>query len=422
MPVNWVVGPSHANLGTVATVQVPAGFKFTDASGARRLLPKLPSNAIGLLTPEAGGWVVLFSYSGIGYVSDTGTDGLDADSILKTVRSQVESQLDASFQQGKVPITGINWAIRPNYDSVDHSLEWALTADSGAASITNVNHTIRLLGRHGILEATAVVPGLAGIQSVPLKSLAQAISFNEGERYADYRAGDKPSRLNLAQLIATDNVSIAGEASGKSRLHGMVLWAVVVLGVGGAVASTVMLLRKRGPRPARVVRSVPERAAHEPVAAPDGAESAGPASLAASRENGGSSRANGDSKPPAESRSTGRHHRRGSRRRKSVDYTRFFMDLRSTVSDHSSYVEPEQISETPAWPETPSPANGAPVISPAATANSGVIAQQRLVIEEQQRLIQEQTKLIEEKTRLLAEKSALLARQAELIDERLLPS
>jgi hypothetical protein len=212
---------------------------------------------------------------------------------------------------------------------------------------------------------------------------------------------------------------VAGKFGGNT-----VLWAgLIVLGCGGVVASLVVMFGRKHRRKAAGVKWHVAR----PAATTESAPASGSEVIGSTRENIGSREAEAGAKPAAAPKSNGRH-RHGTRRRKTVDYTRFFMDLRSTVSDNSAYMEPEIPAgyslqpDAMAWPEMPAPAARAPSLSAAASANSEMIAQQKHLIEEQQRLIQEQTKLIEEKTRLLAEKSALLARQAELIDERLLPS
>jgi len=228
-------------------------------------------------------------------------------------------------------------------------------------------------------------------------------------------AGEDPSS---SVLTAKPSAPSATEAS---HIPGMAVWvAVVVLGFGGVAISSVMLLRKRQRKARRSPQSI-----RQPMAG-----SVNPSTELATSPSTANGSANGStpgSKSTANSKSSGHHHHRGTRRRKSVDYTRFFTDLRSKVSDHSSYVEPELVGGFNLAPEftpfsEPAITRSATVGAPEASTNAAVIAQQRLVIEEQKRLIQEQNKLIEEKKKLLAEKAAQLARQSELVGEPLLPS
>src|SRR5580658_8999247 len=51
--VNWASGPQHVSLGDFADVDIPAGYRLTDISGARILLQSgnqaVPSDLIGIL-------------------------------------------------------------------------------------------------------------------------------------------------------------------------------------------------------------------------------------------------------------------------------------------------------------------------------------------------------------------------------------
>jgi len=412
-PVQWVVGPAQANLGDIAEIKVPAGFKFTDAQGAAGILSRAQKNVLGVLTPEAGGWLVVFEYSDIGHVKDPDKQVLEAESILKTVRAQVERQVDNSLRQGKAPITGLAWAMQPIYNAESHVLEWAIAADSGPGSAANINHTVRMLGRHGVLDAIAVFPGSSGLAAIPLNDLVKTIAFKSGESYADYQEGDKVCPLGLAQLIASDTAANpTGNAPSRSVASSPMFWAGL-LGAGTGVAIVWVLLSNKSRR--HKTRLATSRSV----------ESASHATVAGSTGNGSNHPEPTLKTKPVNNNGNG--NRRGSRRRKSVDYTRYFMDLRSSVSDHSVYLETDvpngyQIEPVSADVQAVPATNGAPHAEKAAHANAEMIAHQRNLIEEQQRLIHEQTKLIEEKSRLVAEKNQLLARQAELLDERLLPS
>lgn len=424
--VDSVVGPGQASLGSIADLQVPAGFKFMDAQAARSRWPQLlHKDALGVLTPEAGDWVVVFEYAEIGHVKEADKQLLDPAAILARVRTQVERQSDNSLRPGKTPVTGLAWALEPTYHADGHSLEWAIAADGGPGSVTNVNHTIRLLGRHGALDVVAVLTGSAELASVPLPELVKSITFKNGESYGDYRAGDPLCSLGLAQLIANDESSqAAGSGSEHSLAGSWVFWVGLVCG-SGAVVVCVMFLRAS--------RRHKKRA---PAIAHDPAPAAVPVTATASPSANGSNHAvvSAPGSPPAGQPVKSQHRgHRGSRRRKSVDYTRYFMDLRSAVSDHSVYMDTDAGNEYPdeysvqeaeaAPPTSPAPqAEKTTHTTASASANAEMIAHQKNLIEEQQRLIHEQTKLIEEKTKLVAEKNQLLARQAELIDERLLPS
>src|SRR5271155_3430784 len=68
--VEWLEGPAYVNVGTVAGIKIPGGFKFTGPEGAAGLLPpgqkSRAKEVLGALTPSAGGPIVFFEYSGVG--------------------------------------------------------------------------------------------------------------------------------------------------------------------------------------------------------------------------------------------------------------------------------------------------------------------------------------------------------------------
>src|SRR5690242_12414708 len=80
-------GPATAKLGSVAQIQVPAGFVFVDGKTLRKYLESVgepvSDNLLGSLDPTNGEWSVMFSYDDSGHVKDDDKDKLDADKLLQ---------------------------------------------------------------------------------------------------------------------------------------------------------------------------------------------------------------------------------------------------------------------------------------------------------------------------------------------------
>ncbi len=119
-----------------------------------------------------------------------------------------------------------------------------------------INHTMRLLGRQGVLDATAVEPYQAGQSAanlVPLQDLMKNTAFKSGQRYTDYQKGDKVSDIGLAGLIAGEDDSADAEkddaaTSGKSAgIWGWYVLAGVVAG-GGVLLFLGAVQQRRKPR------------------------------------------------------------------------------------------------------------------------------------------------------------------------------
>src|SRR6516162_512267 len=86
--VKWISGPQKVSLGTVAEIQIPQGYRLTDAEGARALLADsknpLPQGLIAVLSPDSGTWWAVLEYTETGYVKDADKEKLDAQKILKS--------------------------------------------------------------------------------------------------------------------------------------------------------------------------------------------------------------------------------------------------------------------------------------------------------------------------------------------------
>ena len=200
--VEWTSGPADASLGTLADIKIPKGYRFTDSTGAGALLARMnnpvPQGLVGIMAPESGQWWVVLTYKDIGYVKDAEKGEIDAAAILKTISDRANRQNEDRTIHGLPLITSVDWALAPAFDAKTHAVEWAVRAKTQSAEV--VNHTMRLLGRQGMLDATAVAPyqAQAAADLVPLKDLVKNISFKQGQRYADYQAGDKVSDIGLA--------------------------------------------------------------------------------------------------------------------------------------------------------------------------------------------------------------------------------
>lgn len=189
----WISGPANADIGKIATIKVPQGYKFTEEQGARALLERMinpvPTGLVGILSPESGGWWIVLKFSDVGYVKDDDRAKLDPAAILKGIWSQIEHQNVDLAKQGLPTTASVDWELKPLYDANDHTLEWAVRAQSQPQPV--VSHTVRLLGRRGVLEAIVVRPYKGFSDLAPLRQLVKGVSFKAGERYSDYQNSDK---------------------------------------------------------------------------------------------------------------------------------------------------------------------------------------------------------------------------------------
>jgi uncharacterized membrane-anchored protein len=426
-PVAWTAGPTQVQLGTIASLQIPQGYKFTDAQGAKDELAQLkvlaPNGLLGIVEPKAGGSCITVQFSDVGYIEGVaGKVSLSEADMLKNASKGLEQQNGERSNQNLAHLADIAWDSAPVLDPSKPSLEWALRANAGSEHL--ILCTLRLFARNGVLDLATVLHSKSS-QPDPLKEIAGGVTFKTGEAYADYAVGDKTAAINVADLVLNTSSSKAAGTTwtiGEQKNLWLIGGAVFVLVISG-----IIVIRKSRNR-----KSDHRGVAHAAEAAPDSQRPAAPAyaakpviSVQAPKPRTMSqvalNKAAGFPKPS----SNGNNNNNQSARRKKVfDYNRYFTDLMSAVSSQANQADVYQsngyaLENGRVMPPYEVLENGANSGS-SNSQNSEMIAHQKLLIEEQKRIIQEQSKLIEEKSRLIAEKNQLLKMQAELLEGKLL--
>lgn len=238
--VKWTKGPTTASLKDIAELQVPAGYILADAAGTRKLLAAMgnPTSGaeMGLLMPTNEGWFVVFEFDKSGYVKDDDKDKLDPDAMLKSIKRGNEEGNKERKKMGVPPMNILGWEQPPKYNPETHNLEWAIRGESEGKPI--VNYNTRLLGRKGVMEVSLVVEPEKLAETMPAYQVVlQDYSFKTGEKYAEYRSGDKVAKYGLAALVTGGAAVVAV----KSGLLGVLLvflkklWVLVVAGVAAVV-------------------------------------------------------------------------------------------------------------------------------------------------------------------------------------------
>lgn len=229
-----IAGPVQSALGKVARIDVPEGYRFFDPGETRTVLESMgnPSSQheLGLVACLASDWFVVFEYSDDGHVKDDDSDKLDADDLLKSLREGNDAANETRKQRGWAEVALVGWAKPPRYDPATHNLEWATYAESEGHR--SVNFNTRLLGRTGVMEVTLVC-GAESLDAVlpDFKTLLASYNYVSGQRYSEFRTGDKIAEYGLTALVAGG----AGVLAAKSGLFAK-LWKLIAV-AGVAVAA-----------------------------------------------------------------------------------------------------------------------------------------------------------------------------------------
>jgi uncharacterized membrane-anchored protein len=197
----WQNGPSDGAVGTRSHLAYPQGTSLLpEASGAKflELTGNIPSDGNTVL--RGSHWFAVLDFTESGYVKDD--DKLDADELLKTLKSGQESSnaerrkrhLDEMFVDG--------WIVPPHYDSQSRQLEYGLKLHDSSGPAPIVNYTMRILGRHGYETAVVVTsPETLQADVAEVRGILKGFDFNSGERYSEFVPGDHVAEFGLGALV-----------------------------------------------------------------------------------------------------------------------------------------------------------------------------------------------------------------------------
>jgi uncharacterized membrane-anchored protein len=240
--VGWV-REGAGDLGGVATIAIPKGYRFTHGSGASRvmeLLGNLPMpSASGMLATEGLGSWIIFSYDSSGYVHDDDKNEINADELLEVRREQLTRSNQIRKQRGIDELAILGWSMPPRFNDTTKTLEWAVRIQNlDGTGGESINYETRLLGRSGSMKVQLVC---SPEEFQPLLSEFQQVmggfSYVEGQRYAEYRKGDKVAGTGAFAAV-------------KMGLYGKLVAGVAKLGKGiilviaGALAGLKKLFGK----------------------------------------------------------------------------------------------------------------------------------------------------------------------------------
>jgi uncharacterized membrane-anchored protein len=235
--IDWQRGPTVGLLGDIAEIKVPEGYLFAGKDGAQKVLQlthNIPSGQeLGVVVPAGNGsnWFMIFEFEDTGYIKDDDKDKLDANAILKNIQEATEAGNETRQSKGWSRLHVSGWENPPHYDPLTHNVTWALRVKGDNSNDAgDVNHRIRLLGRHGTMNVDLVASPLEYASSISdLNSLISGFSYVEGNRYSDFRAGDKVAKYGLAALIAGGTGAVLLKTGLLAKFWKLIVVAIVSL-------------------------------------------------------------------------------------------------------------------------------------------------------------------------------------------------
>ncbi len=239
------------SLGGKAEVDIPQGYRFTPGDGTRKLMEMYGNpptqRELGMLATEGLGPWIIFEFDESGYVKDDEKDKIDADEMLASLR---ESQVQGNQyrrEHGLTELEILGWVIPPRYNEKTHNLEWGTRLKSLDNDGISINYNTRLLGRTGVMEVTLVCePEEMEKMIAEQEKILAGFSYIEGQRYAEFREGDKVAKYGLTALIAGTGAFAAAKMGlfGKLGLVFAKMGKAAILLVVGALAAVKKLFGK----------------------------------------------------------------------------------------------------------------------------------------------------------------------------------
>ena len=228
--LDWRQGPGQHDLGLLARIMVPAGSFFLNGDDTRTLMTAAEEltdgSEVGLVVSERW-WQAYYSFADVGYVRDDEKDSLDADAMLKNIRKGIQEGNKERRKRGWPEMELIGWALKPQYNEQTHNLEWALRLSSNNEEV--INHNTRILGRRGMMVVTLVANPEDYGEALPwFRSLQEGFSYVQGQRYAEFRDGDKVAKMGLTALVVGGATAVAV----KSGFFKWIWKGLVFVGIG----------------------------------------------------------------------------------------------------------------------------------------------------------------------------------------------
>jgi uncharacterized membrane-anchored protein len=196
---------------------------------------------LGFLASRTSDWFLVFEFDEVGYIKDDEKNSLDAEAMLESITEGNEAGNKVRAERGWAELKIIGWQQVPRYNPSTNNLEWAIRGESEGKPVVNWN--TRLLGRKGVMKVTLVTAPEMLAETLPyFNELVAGFNYTEGNRYAEYRQGDKVAKYGLTALVVGGATAVAAK-TGLLKY----IWKFLVVGVLAAGAFLKKLFGRKKP-------------------------------------------------------------------------------------------------------------------------------------------------------------------------------
>lgn len=247
--LDWKSGPTTKSIGGRSSIFVPKDYVFLSVKETDKysiITKNQPTGVENFFGPNNSSWEAYFSFDSTGYVKDD--DEIDADELLETIKSGEKSANKYRKEQGWATLTTLGWEFMPRYDKNNNLLEWAFIVQNNNNQKKIINYKTRILGRAGVMSVVLVVDPEGLHEAVSdFKDKIQGFKYNNGEKYSEYREGDRVAEFGLAALIAGGAAAVASKKGVWAAIVGFLIAAkkLVFVAALGLFAWIISLFRRK---------------------------------------------------------------------------------------------------------------------------------------------------------------------------------
>ena len=200
-------GPSTGNILDRATIKIKKNQQYYNEESSKKyneIVQNIQHGRENIL--QGIGWAAFFTFLEEGYIKDE--EELNANELLKQTQKDEVEQNKFRKEKGWALMKTKGWFYEPRYNSNTNQLEWAFLIQTNEGDL--VNYNTRILARNGYMRVVvAVTPDNFSSNISDIKSALKSVTFNAGEKYSDFKQGDRVAEYGLAALVAGGAAAVA---------------------------------------------------------------------------------------------------------------------------------------------------------------------------------------------------------------------
>ncbi len=232
--LNWYQEGQVGTIAEKATFKASPEYTFLNVSDTDKFL-KINNNPPGgnayTIARTDLSWFAILQFAPEGYVKDDET--IDADALLKQLKKNNIKDAEWRRKEGYAVLTISGWAIPPRYDTVNKRLEWGTLLIEEGTNAKHVNVSTKILGRSGYTSVTLVTtPNEAEAHLADFKKSMNDFSYVSGEKYSEWKEGDKVAAYGLGALVLGGAAAVATSKGGFKAIGLGILAGLAALWAG----------------------------------------------------------------------------------------------------------------------------------------------------------------------------------------------